>query len=331
MKCAFPLPLRGIIPPMIAPLTASGKLDVEGLERLVDHLLAGSVDGLFLLGTTGEGLSLSVSIREELIRRTCRQVAGRIPVLAGISSSCLEESVEMAQFAGENGADALVAMPPFYILPTQAELAEYLDQLVPRLPLPVFLYNMPAITTVTWELNTVRRAMDNPRILGVKDSSGDMKYFQYLCDLAKERKDWTILVGPEELLLPAMRAGGHGGISGGANVFPRFYTAFYEAAHAENEARIESLTVLARRIQKLLFPFPCGIRDGVRRIKAALECLGICGGATAPPLRRSTDEERESIRPSISALSREINAALEQNAPHALNGAHFRGLAAKQV
>jgi 4-hydroxy-tetrahydrodipicolinate synthase len=156
-----------------------------------------------------------------------------------------------------------------------------------------------------------------------------MKYFQYLCDMAKERPDWTILIGPEELLIPAMRAGGHGGISGGANVFPQLYVALHKAAQAGNEARIESLLALARHIQKLLFPFSCGIRDGVRRIKAALECLGVCGGATASPLLRAGDEERESMRLQISALSREIAAALAQNPAHALNGAHFPAFVAK--
>jgi dihydrodipicolinate synthase/N-acetylneuraminate lyase len=329
MQFSFPLPLRGIIPPMVTPLTPSGKLDVDGLERLIEHLLAGPVSGLFLLGTTGEGMSLSLSIREELVQRTCRQVDGRIPVLVGISSACMAESIQMARFACENGADAVVAMPPFYIQPTQYELADYLGALVPLLPLPLFLYNMPAITTVCWDLNTVRRAMDEPKIIGVKDSSGDMKYFQYLCDMAKERPDWTILIGPEELLLPAMNAGGHGGISGGANVFPQLYVALHKAAQAGNEARVESLLTLARHIQKLIFPFSCGIRDGVRRVKAALECLGICGGATASPLRRASDEERESMRLHISALSREIAAALAQNSAPSLNGTHFHTFAAK--
>jgi 4-hydroxy-tetrahydrodipicolinate synthase len=148
--------------------------------------------------------------------------------------------------------------------------------------------------------------------------------------MAKERPDWTVLIGPEELLIPAMRAGGHGGISGGANVFPQFYAALHQAAQAGNEARIERLLIIARQIQMLLFPFSCGIRDGVRRIKAALECLDICGSEMAMPLHRTSDEERESMRPQIIALLREIAAALSQNAtPPPLNGAHFRTLAAK--
>jgi 4-hydroxy-tetrahydrodipicolinate synthase len=308
---------------MVTPLTPAGGLDVEGLERLVEHLLAGPVAGLFLLGTTGEGMSLSQPVREELIRRTCRLVGGRVPVLSAISSLCLADSLQMARFACDNGIDAVVATPPFYILPSQAELVEYMNTLVAHLPLPIFLYNMPAITRVCWELSTVRRAMENPKILGIKDSSGDMKYFQYLCDQGKQRADWTILVGPEELLIPAMRAGGHGGISGGANVFPQLYVALQKAAQVRNEQRTEALLLLARHVQKLFFPFSCGIGDGIRRIKAGLACMDICGNTTAPPLRRLSEEEREVMIPQLSALSREIEAALSPTLASAHNGVHF--------
>ena len=163
---------------MVTPLRGRDELDIEGLERLIERILGGGVDGLFILGTTGEGPSLSYRLRRDLIERTCRQVRGRVPVLVGITDSAFVESVDLARHAAATGADALVLAPPFYFSEGQPELQEYLDHLVVELPLPLVLYNTPANTKVQYGLDAVRRAMDQPRIIGLKDSSKDMNYFQ---------------------------------------------------------------------------------------------------------------------------------------------------------
>jgi dihydrodipicolinate synthase/N-acetylneuraminate lyase len=318
----IPRPLRGIIPPMISPLLATGELDGEGLERTIAHLLEGKVAGVFLLGTTGEGMSLSDALREELIRQTCRQIGGRIPVLASISHASLEESLQLARFACDAGADAVVITPPSFIPPTQSELLEYLALLTSRLPLPLFLYNIPVLTRVEWALDTVRRSMDNPAILGIKDSSGDLKYFQHLCEMGSRRPDWTVLMGPEELLASAMQIGGHGGICGGANVFPKLYVALYEAIRIGESQRLKELIPLARRIQKTLFPVNCSIGDGIRSIKAAMRGLGICLEYTAPPLRYSTEEERKELQRQISLIAGDVAAILPNGSP-ILRGTHY--------
>src|SRR5580658_2115572 len=98
--------LRGIIPPIVTPLRARDELDVAGLERLVEHILAGGVHGLFVLGTTGEAPSLSYRLRRELIERTCRQVAGRVPVLVGITDTAFTESLQVAQWSVKSGAES---------------------------------------------------------------------------------------------------------------------------------------------------------------------------------------------------------------------------------
>src|SRR5215471_15959492 len=165
------LPLIGIIPPMITPLRSRDELDVAGVERLVEHILSGGVGGLFILGTTGEGPSLSYRLRRELIERVCKQVSRRVSVLVGITDTAFAESVNIACCAADFGADAVVAAPPYYMPEGQPELQEWLDHLVPELPLPLFLYNMPPLTKVSFELETVRRALNHPRIIGFKDSS----------------------------------------------------------------------------------------------------------------------------------------------------------------
>src|SRR2546426_12586467 len=107
--------LTGIIPPLVTPLLARDELDVAGLVRLIEHVLAGGVSGLFILGTTGEGPSLSYRLRRELIECVCRQVKQRVPVLVGITDTAFVESVNVARASAEAGADAVVVAPPYYL------------------------------------------------------------------------------------------------------------------------------------------------------------------------------------------------------------------------
>ena len=110
----LPKPLRGVIPPMVTPLLDNRTLDLKGLERLVEHILDGKVHGLFLLGTTGEAPNLSYDLRHELVRRVCKQVNGRVPVLVGITDTVFTESMRLAESAARAGAEALAAAPPYY-------------------------------------------------------------------------------------------------------------------------------------------------------------------------------------------------------------------------
>jgi dihydrodipicolinate synthase/N-acetylneuraminate lyase len=294
---------HGIIPPMITPLCDRDALDVLGLECLIEHILAGGVHGLFIVGTTGEGPSLSYRLRKELIERTCRQVKGRVPVLVGITDTAFHESLNVARWSADAGADALVVAPPYYLPEAQPELQEYLDHLVPELPLPLFLYNMPALTKVSFELETIRRAMDEPRIIGLKDSSGNMTYFHRAVGLLKHRPDWALLIGPEELLADAVFAGGHGGVNGGANVFPTLYVRLFEAARAGDIPRVRVLHSHVMAVSDNLYRVGRHSSAGIKGIKCALSLLGVCDDFMAEPFARFLEPERARVRKILDELT----------------------------
>lgn len=295
-------PLTGIVPPMITPLRARDELDVPGLERLVARILDGGAAGLFVLGTTGEGPSLGYRLRRELIERACRLAAGRVPVLVGITDTAFVESVALARHAADAGAAAVVAAPPYYLPEGQPELLEYLDHLVAELPLPLFLYNMPSLTKVSFEPETVRRAMDNPKIVGLKDSSGNMIYFHRMVGLLRHRPDWSLLVGPEEMLADAVFAGGHGGVSGGANVHPRLYVDLYEAARSGDTARVRELHGRVMQISENLYHVGRHPSAIIKGIKCALALLGVCDDFMAEPFHRFREPERSRIRQILESL-----------------------------
>ena len=292
---------RGIFPPMVTPLCDRDTLDVAGLERLVEHILAGGVQGLFILGTTGEAPSLSYRLRRELIERVCRQVRDRVPVLVGITDTAFVESLNLARQAADAGAQALVLAPPYYFPSGQPELFAYVQHLTDQLPLPLFLYNMPAMTKVVFEPQTIRRLLDNRRICGVKDSSGDLAYFDQLLALARERPDWTVLIGPEHLLADAVRRGGHGGVNGGANLHPRLFVELYEAARGRDTARVAELQDQVLRLGRI---YQVGRHASaiIKGLKCALSLLGLCDDFMAEPFQRFGEPERGQVRQLIAEL-----------------------------
>jgi 4-hydroxy-tetrahydrodipicolinate synthase len=302
------LPLAGIVPPMITPLKGRDELDIAGLEKLIEHILSGGVNGLFILGTTGEGPSLSYCLRRELIERVCKQVKNRVPVLVGITDTAFVESLNVARTAADFGADALVVAPPYYLPEAQPELQEYLDHLVPELPLPLYIYNMPALTKVHFELETVRRAMDNPRIIGLKDSSGDLNYFKAAAGLIKQhRPDWPLLIGPEEKLFATLQIGGNGGVSGGANLFPKLYVKVVEAYRAGNVARAEELQKQIQRVSDSFYRIGKYSSSIIKGVKCALNCLGVCDDFMAEPFHRFRASERELVKARLKEIQNELS------------------------
>ena len=186
--------MTGIIPPLVTPLLDNDKLDIDGLERLIERLIKGGVHGLFILGTTGEAQSISYRLRHEMIKETCRINAGRLPVLVCISDTSIVESIHLAHVGAECGASAVVSAPPYYFAPGQPELAEFYEDLIPQLPLPIFLYNMPSHTKVNFAPATIQRIARNPQVVGFKDSSANAVYFQSVMYAMKDRPDFAMLV-----------------------------------------------------------------------------------------------------------------------------------------
>ncbi len=299
--------MNGIIPPLITPLKDRDTLDRDGLERLIERLVAGGVHGLFIIGTTGEGPSLSYRLRRELITETCKIVRGRLPVFVGVTDTSFVESVNIAKHSADAGADALVAAPPYYLPEAQPELLEYIRHLLPEMPLPFYLYNMPSLTKVSFDIETVRASQDEQRIHGIKDSSGNMVYFHRLCQLLKERPDWSVLMGPEELLLDAVLAGGHGGVNGGANVFPELYVALYNAAIVGDIARARELHDLVMKVSTTLYQVGRHSSAIIKGIKCALSHLGICDDFMAEPFHRFRDVERSRIADALTLLKEEVS------------------------
>lgn len=296
-------PLCGIIPPLVTPLVDNETLDIESLENLIEHLIQGGVHGLFILGTTGEEQSLSYKIRHEMIRQSTRINRGRLPLLVCITDTSIVESINLARIAAECGADGVVSAPPYYFAPGQPELAQFYEELVPQLPLPVFLYNMPSHVKVSFAPDTVRRIAQNPQVVGFKDSSANAVYFQSVLYKMKERPDFSMLVGPEEITGECVLLGAHGGINGGANMFPELYVGMYHAATEGNLGRILQLQQYIMQISSTIYTVGKHGSSYLKGLKCALSLLGIIrDDFVASPFYKFNAPEREKIQAALAAL-----------------------------
>ena len=303
MKPNFKTPLSGIIPPLVTPLVDNETLDVESLERLIEHLIAGGVHGLFVLGTTGEEQSLSYDVRKQMIKESGRINRGRLPLLACITDTSIVESIKLAKVAADCGADGVVSAPPYYFATGQPELAQFYEELVPQLPLPVFLYNMPSHVKVNFAPDTVRRLADMEQVVGFKDSSANAVYFQSVMYKVQHRKDFAMLVGPEEITGECVLLGGHGGINGGANMFPELYVGMYHAARNRDIETVLKLQQLIMQISTSIYTVGKHGSSYLKGLKCALSLLGIINDDfVASPFYKFEAPERAKIQEALNAL-----------------------------
>lgn len=286
--------LCGIVPPLVTPLIDRDQLDIPGAKRLVEHVIGGGVQGLFVLGTTGEAPSLSYRLRRQWIDSVCQWVDGRLPILVGITDTSYVESLALAQHAAQAGADAVVLSTPYYFPAGQTELMAYINHLVEDLPLPLVIYNMPSLTKVWFEVETVEKLAAHQNIIGVKDSSGDLDYFKSIVELKRLRPDWFVMIGPEAMLDKAIDLGGDGGVSGGANLAPKLFVDFYLALISGDSGQAELMEMKIRRLQAIYDVGKYASRH-IKATKCGLSLMGICDDFMAEPFNRFLTPERERV------------------------------------
>jgi 4-hydroxy-tetrahydrodipicolinate synthase len=291
----LPRPLRGIVPPLVTPLSGPDALDLRGLERLIRRVVEAGCSGVFVLGSTGEAQALSYRLRMDMLRETCRIIGGRIPVLAGVTDTSVVESIRFGQAAMETGCDAVVTAPPYYFRLAQSDLLRHTEILAREIGAPLFLYNMPGLTKLTYEPETVAAAAQIDGVAGFKDSSGDLIYFQRVLRAVSGRRDFTVLIGPEELLPQAVQLGAHGGIAGGANLRPRLYVDLYRAAAEGGLEHVRDLQHQVLEISERVYRVGDSATSYIRGLKGALELEGVCSGLPAPPLLPLDEGERALI------------------------------------
>lgn len=298
---------EGVITPMVTPLINRENIDFKGLEKLLDHLINGGVSGVFLMGTTGEGTSISPRMRKELTKYSVEYVKGRVPVFVSIADCCIEESLNMACYAKECGASYLVSALPFYLGLTQTEIIDYYTTIADNVPLPLFLYNIPAQTKLMISVEAVKTLAKHPNIIGMKDSSGNGTYFNtLLAEVKAEYPDFTILVGPDEMLASTMALGGNGGVNSGSNLFPELYVNLFKACKAKDTERIIKLQKLVMKVSTEVYSVDKSSVSFLKGLKAALFTERLITDYICEPLQKVNGTDLETIKKNVAELKQQI-------------------------
>jgi 4-hydroxy-tetrahydrodipicolinate synthase len=296
----------GLIPPMVTPLDAKRQLDKSGVKKMVGHLIEGGVDGIFLLGTTGEGPHLSYAIREELVKATCRFVGGRVPVLVGITETDIEDALAFAAACRRHGAAGVVAAPPYYFRLTQAECVAWFTELAERSPLPVVVYNMPAHTDTVIDPATIVKLAAHRNIVAMKDSSSIIALFnKFRLSLEPFKDKFSLFMGPDEAMGEAVLLGADGGVCTGANLWPAVFKALYLAAKAGDVAKVEKLQRFTTMSSYLLYGLGQGQIGFLKGVKAALSEMGLVQNVLTAPFASFADKELASVRKALKTLRAE--------------------------
>ncbi len=299
---------------MITPLSSPDTLDVEGVGRLVEHMLRGGVHGIFVSGTTGEGPAVSGKVRRELVVEAVRQVRRRVPLLVGAIDPCYAEVLNMAKFAADAGADALVIAPLYYLHLTPAEIVRYVRQVAAESPLPLLLYNVPFQNLPQFSLPVLVECSRLPGVVGFKDSSGDFSKMERELEAVGGRPDFSVLVGPDDLMLRTVKRGGDGCIGAAGNLFPELLVAVYQAAaegRADEARRLQEVLDSARRqIYTVGEPTSALLRG----VKHAAVAMGLCRGALTPPFEPFSAEEGRELERRLDVVRQQVAEALQPTA-----------------
>ncbi|TDX01393.1 dihydrodipicolinate synthase family protein [Dinghuibacter silviterrae] len=271
----------GVVVPAITPLEENGLLDEAAVERLWERFEQYGVDP-FILGTTGEGPSLSLALKSAYIRLAGRLQTPRQRLFVGIGSACLEDSLALAFSAFEAGADAVVSTLPSYYALEVDDMRAYFLALADRVGGPLFIYNIPSTTHMSIPLSLVDELSGHPNIVGMKDSErGEERLFEAL---RRKPEGFCHLLGWSARSALALELGSNGLVPSSANLSPRLYRALYEAARAgqtEEAARLQKVSdALGEVYQK-----GRSLGASLAAMKAILAAKGICGPQMAPPLR----------------------------------------------
>lgn len=288
--------IKGIIVPLLTPMYNDESINEDELQKQIDRFLASGVHGIFPLGTNGEGYALSKEEKDRVLKICVEQAHGRVPVFAGSGCITTRDTIQQSKRAKELGADILSIITPSFAFASQEELYSHYVAVAESVDLPIILYNIPARTGNNLLPSTVEKLSLVNNIVGIKDSSGNFDTILQYIERTRE-SNFVVLSGNDSLILWTLLAGGHGGISGCANVFPKNMVTIYECFI---NGDIEG----ARRAQDAIRPFRDTFSFGNPNtiIKKAVAMLGYPVGECRAPFNGLSTAGIHAVQKSIEIL-----------------------------
>ena len=314
----MPGKLRGIFTPNLVPLDARGQINEGELRRYVDWLIAGGVHGIYPNGSTGEFTRYTVEERRRIIQIVCDQCAGRVPVLAGAAEANVKETIAACELYHQYGARAVAIVSPFYYKLSPESVYAYFREIALNSPIDVTLYNIPMFASPI-DVPTIRRLSELEKIIGIKDSSGDVAFMGRMINAVRpQRPDFTFLTGWDVVLVPMMLIGADGGTNATSGITPELMRRLYDLAAA---GRWEEAVPLQLRLIELFdtMLFSADFPEGFR---AAVELRGFDFGKSRQPLSEAQSVDRLALQRVLQCILADfgvVDAPAEGCAPRSGN------------
>ncbi len=283
---------RGAATALVTPMNTDGSIDLKSLGTLINTQIDSGIDALLVLGTTGEASTMSDDEKSQIINFSAERVGGRIPLIVGCGTNCTAHTVKLAKLACEIGADALLAVSPYYNKASDRGLVKHYLTLAESVNKPIILYNVPSRTGVNITVPVYREIAGHENICAIKEASGNISQIAEIAAELSEQLD--IYSGNDDMTLPVLSLGGAGVISVLSNIIPRDVHELCFRYWSGDTALAQKMQLSQIKLCKALFsevnPIP---------VKNACEMLGMCGSTTRLPLCEMESENRNRL---ISAL-----------------------------
>jgi 4-hydroxy-tetrahydrodipicolinate synthase len=283
--------LQGIFTPTLVPLDEQGQINEPELRRFISWLIEHGVHGLYPNGSTGEFTRFSQEERRRIVQIVCQEARGRVPILAGAAEANVAETLAACEAYAGMGAQAVAIVSPFYYKLTPESVYAYFAEIARHSPIDLTLYNIPMFASPI-DVPTIRRLAEFPRVVGIKDSSGDLAFMMRLISAVRPlRPDFSFLTGWEAVLAPMLMIGCDGGTHASGNAVPEVTRRIYDLCRAGNygEAMQWQYRIL-ELFDAMLFPFE--FPDGFR---AAAELRGFRMGRSRQPQTGAQQADRTAL------------------------------------
>ena len=271
--------LEGIITPIVTPFDEQQEINYEATAQLIEHLIQHGVSGLFILGSNGEFHVLTEEEKVEFAKFVIDTVNHRIPVYVGTGGCSTKMTIALSKKMEELGADALSVITPYFIAPKEEELIAHYKMIAESVKLPIILYNIPKSTGINLSKEVVEELAKIPNIIAIKDSSGNVENLNNYLEVAKQHKDFDVLIGSDSKILYALQAGAVGAVAGTSNLLTDIDVALYESFM---KGDIEKAQYYQQEIEPLRDVLKLGTVPSV--LKKAVHLAGIPVGDARYPV-----------------------------------------------
>jgi dihydrodipicolinate synthase/N-acetylneuraminate lyase len=303
--------IEGVIPALPTPFTSNGEIDEIGLAKLVQHVLAGGVHGLWVLGSTSEFPSLNRDQRDRIVEICVQKAEGRVPIIVGVGDLDERAIIKKSEEAKRAGASACFATLPYYYTLDSAESVRYLRRIASTVSLPFVFYDNPFSTNVRLGQDAMLEVASIPNLIAIKESSGDFRRFIEIAEALAGRAPAGLLQGIEQLAGPSLLLGGAcGAVLALASVVPHLFVELYKTALAGDVAQLRRLQRQVLRLCRL-YEVKGAATDGAffAGLKAALEVVGICARHSISPFSDMPPEKMKDVEAILAEYQKESSEA----------------------